>query len=575
MSLAVLFGLTCTAINVWLLYKERLARYQETTLDPVVLESIEPVQQIQHGDLQRPRSKNKTAGLSFDNPNWVYGNGGSHVQQADIPSQSDHQMVIAKTEGVSPMRYATIRRGAGPINVQSALSLDHRYRLNKSASFRHESEQQRRRPAAGVHRSKTMRETSFCTSNEPQTHTFAHRFQQPGSTEGPSALSFVHDAITEEPPRRSSPSPTVAAAVSESIQEEETEIHEIRPATPPPPPRLPVIRHNVRSSDKIVLRVESFRSSPVGRPPRPSRNPNVKRVSSSTQTDMSVLMKSTALVAAQQRNIAVKRTNASQKFPGSAVAVESPDSPSKSSVGNQSAQLSPVGSSSGYSSPRGGTDDSKSPTPEPDNEISTGGNITIIQIEPPPLIHRQPEAIHQYQDKMVEAMYAIPRKRSHRSPSFANVIPTPPPPPSTPMGFQINIQQHPIVTKPAQVSRSVSFHHMSQADRRAFYSHEWLQHPAATTAMVDVVTKTNSHSSPVPPVISIPRPALRMSPQQRYVSPSPTSSSSSTAGRRHRSGSSLSRSTSMYLAMSEIQRKVEFEVKCICLTFNQDNCVSF
>ena len=69
-----------------------------------------------------------------------------------------------------------------------------------------------------------------------------------------------------------------------------------------PPARLPAVRHQVRSSDRIILRVESFRtmqSSPArtSTPPAPAvqrphpvrNNTYVKRVSSSTQTELSVL----------------------------------------------------------------------------------------------------------------------------------------------------------------------------------------------------------------------------------------------------------------------------------------------
>jgi len=564
MSLAVLFGLTCTAINVWLIYKERMAKHQQIQPDPVVLESIEPVPTI-----ERPRSKT----LGFDNPNWVYG----HQQQQAILQQRQQQDVQVHPElamvdmenGSGPMRYATIRRAA-PIssNIQSVgLSMDQRYpptaRIGKSASFRVDLEQHQRRnrPTAGIHRSKTMRETSF-TTNENEgnynNNTFANRFQ-PGRPDGPSALGFVHDALTimeDDPDAGESPPPTPPPD-----EKEEPMVHQT--PTPPPPPRLPVVRHNIRTSDRIVLRVESFRGvESKGRPLRPiARNQNVKRVSSSTQTDLSVLMKNSSALITMQRNTNNRRPNSSQKFTGSPIAIseipasnEITESTTATTDAGQQVQLSPVESSSGYSSPRG-TDDSKSSSPEPaslQNPQQSGsstissGNVTIIQIEP--LIEQQIPVEIQEPSRMVEATYATPRKRSERSNSASGMIPTTktPPPPSV---FRVSIQPHQQqLGKPLAVNRSVSFHHMSQSDRRSVYNHEWLQHPSSGLRRED---DTNTV-----PMMSIPRPALRMVP--RYVSPSPTSSSSSTHGRRrHPSGSSLNRSTSVYLAMSEIQRKLD------------------
>lgn len=592
MSLAVLFGLTCTALNVWLLHKERLSRHEEAP--PVVLESVEPVPAQQPGE-PRPRSKassnGKPTGLGFDNPNWVYGTSESNqagpLKVGKSPQQQQPEQIPAiaaasssekPTECGTIMRYATIRR-ATITSIHGALLPDRPHiqdppqrpqRLNKSASFRFESEQLRRGSAI-VHRSKTMRETSL-TSN-----TFAQRFQARGS-DGPSALSFVHDAISEEPPQ--------SLAEKCSIQQV-VEQRAVVPSNVPPPPPRPATRpppiHSVRSSDRIVLRVESFRGSAAmhqpgrtgGRQPtgRAAGRSNVKRVSSSTQTDLSGLSNSSRHQSQQQRgNNGSKRSSVgsghSSKYSGPSLVVASDE---HSAGSGQPPQLSPVESSSGYSSPRGTTDESKSPTPEPPVSAvaSSSSNITVIHIEPPPLYHLHPDMQEERQQepkRVVEATYAIPRKRSERNNSGTSPITPATPTKATPQlenirCVSIQKQQQPqsSTNRPATfINRSVSFHQMSQSDRRAVYSQEWLgiqqQHPGSS---LEVLTTSQS------PQVTIPRPALRMSPSPNLyhqqhphymTSPSPTSSTtSSMTGRR----SNLNRSTSMYLAMSEIQRKLD------------------
>ena len=554
MSLAVLFGLTCTALNVWLLHKERLNRHhQEAAPAAVVLETDDTVQPSA-ADQQRPRSKISTNGkavnLSFDNPNWVYG-----TTEAQIPAvtqqQSDgaHHPANETTKahpadpGATMMRYATIRRATIASSIQPTDKPNPSRRLNKSASFRVESDQLRPGPVASVHRSKTMRETTASS-------TFAQRFQPGGSSEGPSALSFIHDAIADESRPKTH---QVETPVAQPTKDESPST-----AAPPLPPPRPVIRppltsrtQNVRSSDRIVLRVESFRGAPGQQQPgrnlvrtgRPAGRNAVKRVSSSTQTDLLIISKSAA-----QRN-KQRPAAAGLKYSGpSLVVTNSEDQQLSVAGGGQPAQLSPVDSSSGYSSPRGTTDESKSPSPEP---AATASNITVIHIEPPPSTFRHPseskeeDTPDRRRERIVEATYAVPRKRSERN---STTSPISPPATTSGQNFRVSIQKT-LPTKPAaalSINRSVSFHQMSQSDRRAVYSQEWLGMQTA---------------SPLP--VTIPRPALRMTPSPnhyqhpRYItSPSPTSSATSsvTTGRR---SSNLSRSTSMYLAMSEIQRKLD------------------
>ena len=154
-----------------------------------------------------------------------------------------------------------------------------------------------------------------------------------------------------------------------------------------PPARLPAVRHQVRSSDRIILRVESFRtmqSSPArtSTPPAPSvqrphpvrNNTNVKRVSSSTQTELSVLKPTSgnnhnnfgsSPVGQGQQRMKRLALQQHQQYQSSNTIVK-PSGGSSSQVTTETAtmpQISPVESSSGYSSPRG--TESKSPTPEP------------------------------------------------------------------------------------------------------------------------------------------------------------------------------------------------------------------
>jgi hypothetical protein len=477
-----------------------------------------------------------------------------------------------------------------------------------------------------------MRETTFMTSSpchngggnkhpifETTTqHTFAQRFQS--SLDGNSALSFVHDitgefdedegnggisvastapvadspfAVDPPPPKIPVRSTKVEngmqTTVEADVMQQEEEDDEEEEEEERPPARVPAVRHQVRSSDRIILRVESFRtlqSSPArtSTPPAPGvqrphpvrNNTNVKRVSSSTQTELSVLKPvsgnnnnnnnfgTSGIGQGQQR---MKRSVLQQQYHGSNGKVKpGGGAVPTSQVATETAtmpQISPVESSSGYSSPRG--TESKSPTPEPtlggvqqeqhQEPMAPGKstpapvNVTVIQIDPNPAVAsgNGKNNLKEFQPRVTDVTYATPRKRSERgTPTGHNESTS-----TTPdQSFQVSIQSKP-------VSRSVSFHHMSQAGRKAVYGNEWL----------NASSLLGSHLPPLG-VMSIPRPALRSNSHQRYSSPSGSSRRSSSNNvsanngggvtqQQHPSGSSLSRSTSMYLAMSEIQRKLD------------------
>ncbi|XP_032778518.2 uncharacterized protein LOC116917228 [Daphnia magna] len=653
MSLAIIIGIFCTALNIWLAYTQR-----KSNKDP----AIETGQSIQSnrtvtidqaasgastasaGSTQQRQGKISLRGISpagYDNPNWVYGENGSSNSSGSQgvllnpePENSRQRPVSVSIisdsgGGGSTTRYATIRRAP---SILMALPPELHHQQNfppprpihlKSASFRFGGErdpvvQRQSRAAAKVSRSKTMRETTFMTSppcyngrptfETTTQHTFAQRFQS--SLDGNSALSFVHDTTAEEeeeatggisvastapvadyPLAVDSPRPkapirstkvengmqtTVEADVMQHGEDDDEDDEEDEET---PPARLSAVRHQVRSSDRIILRVESFRtlqtnpsrtstpSASSGQRPHPVRNnSNVKRVSSSTQTDLSVLKTSSSGFNSpdgqgQQR---VKRSVLQphgQQYPVSNAKVKQGGGVlSTSQASTETAtmpQISPVESSSGYSSPRG--TESKSPTPEPtlgsgqqdqqEPALATStpapANVTVIQIDPKPVISSNNKKNKEFHPRVTDVTYAIPRKRSERgTPTGQNESTS-----TTPdQSFQVSIQSKP-------VSRSVSFHHLSQAGRKAVYGNEWL----------NASSLLGNHLPPLA-VMSIPRPALRSSSHQRYSSPSGTtrraSSSSSninSGASQHLppSGSSLSRSTSMYLAMSEIQRKLD------------------
>ena len=154
----------------------------------------------------------------------------------------------------------------------------------RSLSFR---EDQQSHPIESVKRSHTV-------SQAPIPPGFAHRFQL--NPEPLSDLSFIHNGLD----KRSQAEGETKSAPNEEIPDAQM----IEAARKPPLP--PIVPNSyVRNSDRIVLRVESFRTHPVSalnstveRSPsavglpvlihkRPIRN--IKRVSSSTQTELSVL----------------------------------------------------------------------------------------------------------------------------------------------------------------------------------------------------------------------------------------------------------------------------------------------
>ena len=605
MSLAIIIGVICTGLNVWLVYRHRQTyvptietgqsvQSRQTVVDQAVSNST--------AGTHRPRKVSVSPSAGYDNPNWVYGENGSSSSSSQgvvlHPEPENRRPVTVSVisdggggGGGGAMRYATIRRAP---SILMALPPEHHHhfipqRIHlKSASFRFGGErdpqlQRQSRAAAKVNRSKTMRETSFTTSSpcniksfEP-THTFAQRFQS--SLDGTSALSFVHDISGEEeeeeeatggisvastapvadspignlespPPKTPVRSQKVESGMQTTVeadvmQEEEEE----------PPAQLPVVRQQVRSSDRIILRVESFRtmqSSPMSRTPthtpappaiqrpHPGMRNNVKRVSSSTQTELSVLKASSFSPVGQQQRTKRSMLHHTQ-YQGSKVKMGGAVTSSQASQAGTATTLphiSPVESSSGYSSPRG--TESKSPTPEPTLQVQQDDppavatqsipapvNVTVIQIDPKPMPKKE------FQPRVTDVTYAIPRKRSERNtPTGNDSTPTPE------LGFQVSIQSKP-------VHRSVSFHHMSQAGRRAVYGNEWL----------NAGSLLGNHLPPL--VMSIPRPALRNGQQHQRNSSSSPRRTSSNGGNLPPSGSSLSRSTSMYLAMSEIQRKLD------------------
>ena len=671
MSLAIIIGVVCTALNFWLMYKQRKS-YKDPAIEAGQSLQSNRTVTIDHAasgagstasmvgsTLHRPR-KISVRGVSpagFDNPNWVYGeNGGSsnsggsqgvllHPEPENLSRPRPVSVSVISDGGrggSSTTRYATIRR-APSILMALPPELHHNHFTHqtpsrpihlKSASFRFGGERdpttlRQSRAAAKVTRSKTMRETTFMTSSpchnvkhpamfETTTqHTFAQRFQS--SLDGNSALSFVHDITGEEDEDEGnggisvastapmadssfavdSPPPKIPirstkvengmqTTIEADVMQQEDDDDDDDDEEEAPPARLPAVRHQVRSSDRIILRVESFRtmqSSPArtSTPPAPAvqrphpvrNNTNVKRVSSSTQTELSVLKPTSgnnhnnfgsSPVGQGQQRMKRLALQQHQQYQSSNTIVK-PSGGSTSQVTTETAtmpQISPVESSSGYSSPRG--TESKSPTPEPTigsgqqnhQESSAPGtstpapvNVTVIQIDPNPTVANHNSKNNnnkEFQPRITDVTYAIPRKRSERgTPTGHNESTS-----TTPdQSFQVSIQSKP-------VSRSVSFHHMSQAGRKAVYGNEWL----------NASSLLGNHLPPLG-VMSIPRPALRSNSHQRYTSPSGSSRRSSsvsnnnvsnagvTQQHHHPSGSSLSRSTSMYLAMSEIQRKLD------------------
>lgn len=580
MSLATIFGVASTVLSVWLLYKQHHACdvVEAEGSDACQLSLNQTMTSVNTTGTLRPPKTSKVASPGFDNPNWVYSeergsvrSGAGHRVRVERPTSRPGTSVSVISDGVrvadggnGAVRYATIRRAPSILNVLPADQ--HSRRHLKSASFRMDGERYLLRPqrasSAAVSRSKTMRETSFSAplyaaarfADAP--HTFAHRFQS--STDANCALSFVHDVTTEEEEAAAAessvisidpplpPSSKVSNGVQTSAILEEATSEEDAPAD------LPVVRRQVRSSDRIILRVESFRTVescggiPVRIPTAPGtlqrpfmvRNANVKRVSSSTQTELS---------AVGQQPRVPKRPTTLAPANYQTMKKGSVNSATAQTTNNHS-QVSPVESSSGYSSPRG--TESKSPTPEPkqlDQQLDRNGadasnqdpaNVTVIQIDPNPPGAKK-ETPQYVLAPITDPMYATPRKRSERNAATSpgllrNDVASPP---HRDADFEVSVSS----SKP--VHRSASFQHMSQAGRKDHYSNEWQRAGALL-----------EHQ----PVMTIPRPLLKGSHQQRYTSAvSRRGHHGDGHQRSSSSGSSLNRSTSMYLAMSEIQRKLD------------------
>ena len=591
MSSAVIVGVLCSVFNGWLLNKQRKELNSNSTelqaqSQPVIAQPLAPV---------APAAKTTSTHRiisGFDNPNWVYGDNNNqqiHLHpeptmamasaegtEAKSSSSSSRQMAISiiATPERSAMRYATIRRAPSimtslPMTKQITFTTSGRNQI-KSASFRLDPKGgqrgQRTHPALSIQRSKTMRETTFTVAAAPSppppsAHTFGQRFQS--DLEGMSALSFVHDSVEEEDETQINDlaPPQLAAAKAK----QPTAAPPPPPPLPPPPPPPPleveaVQRRNLRKSDdRIVLRVESFiRNKPIPVPgtlDRLAAAGKAPRVSSSTQTELSVLRGST-----------VSRSNTGKRSTiGSAIKVSVKTPPMTNLPQN-----SPVESSSGYSSPR--STESKSPTPEPSSDVmtmnlkpgrdynNTGGigdvhaNVTVIQIDPSSNNCNPVTRISKGSIRKEEAMYATPMKRSERNAVTTCPLATQTETPGA-GAFRVSIQSKPAAT----IHRSVSFHQLSQSGRRAVYSNEWLNGPPPS-----------QHNQGM----SIPRPALRVAHIQQHHQQQQlqgyTTLPSGAALRRTTSqrqlhpqqlvagnSNNLSRSSSMYLAMSEIQRKLD------------------
>ena len=404
-----------------------------------------------------------TLQISFDNPNWVYGES-ERVQlnpsgqgKAATPAGRDSPFLLMKTYRIPrasisvisdtvPMRHATIRRAPSIIHSLPDNFSSMRDQL-RSSSFR--TVRSERPRAALVQRSQTFKETTFTGRSFESSLSFAQRFHP--SQDSRDALSFVHDGReireiselrdTEEEVRQEEEKPineeekpmkrvtSVQTSRSDLIEEEDEDQEEDERDEEEEPVRA---SRTVRNTDRIILRVESFRTlppsipsryqmdrgSPVGSTPRPgqlSRAPthrSAPRVSCSTQTELSSLKSSNS--AGSSAPVLDDRSLPS--FHQAA-----PPAGDKMAAQSGELQLSPVESSSGYSSPRG--TESKSPTPEPfsgdGNATVTQGkalnssapsgdnvkphiNVTVIQIEP----NRDTSRL-----ASDTATYAVPRKR--------------------------------------------------------------------------------------------------------------------------------------------------------------------
>ena len=174
----------------------------------------------------------------------------------------------------------------------------------RSCSFRVD---QQPHPVATVQRSNTVSQVPIPAASP--TMGFAQRFKfnpQPLQSD----MSFVHDGLD---------SATDKATEQLSIRDEVISAIKLAEAgkKPPLPPTVPT--SYVRNCNRIVLRVESLRTPPataverspssVGLPVLIHKRPvrNIKRVSSSTQTELSVLKRKVSTVPSQQSGHLIKR----------------------------------------------------------------------------------------------------------------------------------------------------------------------------------------------------------------------------------------------------------------------------
>ena len=538
-SAAILLGVVCSGLNLWRLYRS----HHYTVTQPsgiVTVSELEASKVVRRSSTIRSTKKNKSSG-AFDNANWVYGdeNNADLQESEDIsfPSVAD-EMKLAPEANI--MRYATIRRAASILpRIPDNFSAMRTHNQVRSSSFRRDLAP---RPVATVQRSKTIHEVASPT--ESCRNGFAQRFQ---SSREPytSDLNFIHngfDRLEVHDPSNSYRESMPEKLKEEVLQTTDEEKEEIR-SEPEERQPLPIAKQ-AHSSNRIILRVESFRAQPtfpvrvverfpsaVGDPvavhkARPVRN--INRISSSTQTDLSVLRGDPS---AFQRSKVVKRLIVPEpNHPAPALLHYNP--PTINTM-----QVSPgysVGSSSGYSSPR--STGSKSPTPEPHmyRNVLEGSNVTVIQIDPNPA-----EDLHRGLSCILDAD-SIPERR------YGTV---------NRQKFRVKIQpKH----GSSNIGRSVSFqnHHLPPTGKKssAVLTNNWIYSSMASDHIR-------------PPIIPIPRPVLRHN-SGRYTS----SSTSTTLPRRapqqrpapkvhekadHNSTPNTEPSASAYMAMSEIHHKLE------------------
>jgi len=523
MGASILIGVICTSLNLWHLYRHQNAACKWKSVE-CNSRTVSRRSSSIHSSRKTTCSSSRRLPTGYDNATWVYGDDSNGV--SSHPQPSGGGIFVTATSHQSPsggqypnqmkaaVRYATIRRAASIIPSLPDNFTTMRNQV-RSCSFRVD---QQPHPVATVQRSNTVSQVPIPAASP--TMGFAQRFKfnpQPLQSD----MSFVHDGLD---------SATDKATEQLSIRDEVISAIKLAEAgkKPPLPPTVPT--SYVRNCNRIVLRVESLRTPPataverspssVGLPVLIHKRPvrNIKRVSSSTQTELSVLKRKVSTVPSQQSGHLIKRliplekhwSTADDCSPKALALTEV--APLMNSPSLNSMQMSPgysVGSSSGYSSPR--SSESKSPTPEPlahaaDLSAQSSLNVTVIHIDPSPTntkiwtkeIRQGVNGVHQT------------NQMDHSTPIRA------------------------IPSKP--VSRTVSFQHKLQ--------------PSAGTKSSPLPNDNWIYSSLASdyvrsPIIPIPRPVLRYANcDNRYVF--------------SRKPESVSVERSASVAASEIQRKLEF-----------------